>query len=78
MIDFIKIDKIFTDSIGSQSVSFKMLKMMLQMLAQTGATIIVEGIEEQHQADFFLKEYPRIVGQGWFYGRPVDIDKITS
>ncbi|PBI78808.1 hypothetical protein A9993_03305 [Rahnella victoriana] len=76
--DFIKIDKIFTDSIGSQSVSFKMLKMMLEMLAQTGATIIVEGIEEQHQADFFLKEYPRIVGQGWFYGRPVDIDKITS
>jgi len=55
-----------------------MLKLMLEMLAQTGATIIVEGIEEQHQADFFLKEYPRIVGQGWFYGRPVDIDKITS
>lgn len=76
--DIIKIDKIFTDAIGIESVSFRMLKMMLEMLAQTGSKIIVEGIEEQHQADFLLAHYPKIIAQGWLYGKPVDIGKIRS
>lgn len=76
--DFIKIDKIFTDAIGSESVSFGMLRMMLEMLTQTGAIIIVEGIEEQHQADFLNQQYQGIIGQGWLYGKPVDIEKIIN
>ncbi|MFF6008965.1 EAL domain-containing protein [Rahnella sp. R3(2024)] len=74
--DFIKIDKIFTDAIGTESVSFNMLKMMLEMLTHTGATIIVEGIEEQLQADFLLSHSPTVVGQGWLYGRPVEVEKL--
>ena len=74
--DFIKIDKIFTDAIGTESVSFNMLKMMLEMLTHTGATIIVEGIEEQPQADFLLSHSPTVVGQGWLYGRPVEVEKL--
>ena len=74
--DFIKVDKIFTDSIGTQSVSFSMLKMMLEMLDQTRAAVIVEGIEEQYQADFLLNSCSTIIGQGWLYGKPMESKKI--
>lgn len=76
--DFIKIDKIYTDTIESDSPSSNMLKMILQMLTQTSAMIIVEGIEEKHQADFLHQEDLKIIGQGWLYGKPLDINMIIN
>jgi len=34
----------------------------------------VEGVETDHQANYFPIDPPQIYGQGWLYGRPVSLD----
>lgn len=76
--DFIKVDKSFTDSIGIDSISFSMLKMMLDMLRQLDVIIIIEGIEEREQENYLMHNYNDVVGQGWLYGKPTSIDTIIG
>lgn len=69
-IDIVKIDKLFTDAIGTEGVGFIMFKNMIQMVQQLEIQIIVEGVEFQYQDDYLRENYTKLIGQGWLYGKP--------
>ena len=76
--DTIKIDKAFTGVIGTESVAVAILPQILAMAKSLNLEVIVEGVETDHQANYFSPDPPQIFGQGWLYGRPVSAEAFQS
>jgi sensor c-di-GMP phosphodiesterase-like protein len=72
-VDAIKIDKSFTRSIGTYSVTVGILPQILAMAEALKLAVIVEGIETAEQADYFSRLEQKILAQGWFFGRPIPV-----
>ena len=70
-VDAIKIDKAFTQSIGTDSVTVNILPQILAMAEALHLQVVVEGVETQNQADYFAGAPLHIFAQGWLFGRPV-------
>jgi sensor c-di-GMP phosphodiesterase-like protein len=70
-IDAIKIDRNFTQTIGTDAVTASVVPQILSMAAELNLMVVVEGIETSEQAEYFRKAGAGILGQGWFFGRPV-------
>ena len=78
-VDAIKIDRSFTQSIGTESVTLFILPQILAMAEALQLLVIVEGIETAQQADYFLADArAKILGQGWLFGRPVPVETILG
>jgi sensor c-di-GMP phosphodiesterase-like protein len=73
-VDAIKIDKAFTQAIGTGSVIVAILPQILSMAEALDLAVIVEGIETQEQASYFASDTRLILAQGWLFGRPVPAD----
>ncbi|SDP80488.1 sensor c-di-GMP phosphodiesterase, contains CSS-motif sensor and EAL domain [Phyllobacterium sp. OV277] len=71
-VDGIKMDKSFTQTVGTGSVTVSIVPQIIEMARVLGLSIIVEGIETAMQRDYFAGLKTEIGGQGWFYGRPVN------
>ena len=69
-VDGIKIDKSFTQTIGTRSVSVSIVPQIIDMARAHGLEIVVEGIETPAQRDYFAALKPQVEGQGWLFGRP--------
>ena len=69
--DTIKIDKAFTRVIGTESVTVAILPQILAMAKSLNLDVVVEGVETEHQADYFSSVQQKIFAQGWLYGRPI-------
>ncbi|MGC1461117.1 MAG: EAL domain-containing protein [Terracidiphilus sp.] len=76
--DTIKIDKAFTGVIGTESVAVAILPQILAMAKSLNLEVIVEGVETDHQANYFSPIPPQVYGQGWLYGRPVSIKEFEE
>jgi len=74
-VDAIKIDKSFTQAIGTESVIVAILPQILAMAEALELEVIVEGIETLVQADYFAASARPILAQGWLFGRPVTAGK---
>jgi sensor c-di-GMP phosphodiesterase-like protein len=70
-VDGIKIDKAFTQSIGTEAVTVAILPQMLAMAQALNLQVVVEGIETVDQAAYFAGKEMTMLGQGWLFGRPV-------
>ncbi len=70
-IDTIKIDRSFTQAIGTQAVTVGILPQILAMAATLHLDVIVEGVETSQQASYFAGTERSILAQGWLFGRPV-------
>lgn len=70
-VDAIKIDKVFTQSIGTGSVTMGILPQIVAMADALNLELVVEGIETEEQARYFLPSDTRIRAQGWLFGRPM-------
>jgi sensor c-di-GMP phosphodiesterase-like protein len=70
-VDTIKIDKAFTRVIGTEAVTVAILPQILAMAKSLQLDVVVEGVENERQANYFSTEGQRIYGQGWLYGKPV-------
>lgn len=70
-INAIKIDKSFTQAIGTEAVTSTILPQIMAMADALHLQVIVEGIETSQQASYFNSGSNKILGQGWFFGRPV-------
>lgn len=70
--DVIKIDKMFTDAIGTDSVNAKMVEYLFNMMAMFNTKVVVEGIETYEQAVYAGEHCPHAVGQGWYFGKPMN------
>ena len=69
-VDAIKIDKAFTQSIGTDSVTGVILPQILTMASGLGLLVIAEGIEIPEQAAYFAGFDLPVMGQGWLFGKP--------
>jgi sensor c-di-GMP phosphodiesterase-like protein len=69
-VDAIKIDKAFTQSIGTDSVTGVILPQILTLASGLGLLVIAEGIEIPEQAAYFASFGLPVMGQGWLFGKP--------
>jgi sensor c-di-GMP phosphodiesterase-like protein len=72
--DTIKIDKAFTRVIGTESVTVVILPQILAMAKSLNLDVVVEGVETEHQANYFSQVQQKIYAQGWLYGRPIAVE----
>jgi sensor c-di-GMP phosphodiesterase-like protein len=70
-VDAIKIDRAFTNAIGTEAVTVSILPQILAMADSLKLQVIVEGIETAEQASYFAASAQPVLAQGWFFGRPV-------
>jgi diguanylate cyclase (GGDEF)-like protein/PAS domain S-box-containing protein len=76
-IDILKIDQSFVqDTPGDVSAS-SMVKAIIQLARSLGMNPLAEGIETREQW-LFLVENDCILGQGFYFGRPVPASAISS
>jgi len=70
-VDAIKIDKSFTQAIGTEAVTISILPLILAMAEKLKLLVIVEGVETELQADYFCDAAQPILAQGWHFGHPI-------
>jgi sensor c-di-GMP phosphodiesterase-like protein len=75
-IDGIKIDKSFTQAIGTEAVTVGIIPLILAMAESLRLQVTVEGVETQQQAAYFALPGAGkpFLGQGWLYGRPTPVE----
>ncbi|WP_416059033.1 EAL domain-containing protein, partial [Pseudomonas aeruginosa] len=73
-VDAIKIDKVFTQSIGDSSAVELIFDKLCSMAEHLEIGVVVEGIETQAQADHVLRRSPEALGQGWHFGKALPLE----
>ncbi|WP_197413085.1 EAL domain-containing protein [Vibrio sp. MEBiC08052] len=77
--DEIKIDRMFTSALGTDTIAGRTVNMMLDLLEGfEDVTIVLEGIETPEQVDYLRKRDIAVIGQGWYYARPMPIEEIKA
>lgn len=77
-IDTIKIDKTFVDDITDPIHKGSLVKAIIDMGHNMNFSVIAEGIEQKEQLEF-LKQNHCVLGQGFYYSKPLpkeDIEKM--
>lgn len=77
-VDAIKIDKSFTQAIGTEAVTQSILPQILAMARTLNLDVVVEGVETEAQASYFAAMEQPILAQGWLFGRPVTADRFPT
>ena len=75
-LDAVKIDKLFTQAVGSDSVVGQIFEPICTMARVLDVDIVVEGLETEEQATHVARLAPEAIGQGWLLGRPVPLDAL--
>jgi EAL domain-containing protein (putative c-di-GMP-specific phosphodiesterase class I) len=76
-IDVLKIDQSFVAGIAESSESVAIVHTLVQLGKVLGLTIIAEGIETDDQLER-LKAEGVDVGQGFLFGRPLDVGRVDQ
>lgn len=76
-IQVLKVDRSFVDDIGKNSSNEAIILTTLRMAESLNMYCIAEGIESQHQVDFFkLHQCEHL--QGYFFSRPVPTEETVA
>lgn len=77
-IDEVKIDKSITDSIGELSVNNNVLSGLVEIFKDITHKVVFEGVETSTQVKYLTEMFPECCVQGWYYSKPLSIDKLTK
>jgi sensor c-di-GMP phosphodiesterase-like protein len=77
-VDVLKIDQAFTRTIGTDSVTAAIVPQILEMAKALMLKVVVEGVEEQAQADYLEERSSGLQVQGWLFGRPVPSGELRT
>jgi len=76
-IDVLKIDKSFTSSVDTDSVTNHVTKHIIDIAKELKLKIIAEGVETKGQADY-LKSHEVDFAQGWLYAKAMPLHEFLS
>lgn len=76
-VDRIKIDKSFTDALGTEAVTASVVPQILSMAQALNLGVIVEGVETLAQ-EKSLKQLGVKYAQGWLYGKPMTASQLRA
>jgi diguanylate cyclase (GGDEF)-like protein/PAS domain S-box-containing protein len=76
-LNTLKIDMSFVSGIGRYRDDEKLIETIILMARQFGLTIVAEGVEGSSQEDF-LRSLGCHYGQGYLYGKPMDMATFTE
>lgn len=71
-IDFVKIDRTFTDGLGTDDNDTAIVKATIALAHSLGLRVVAEGVETTAQRDL-LQELGCDLGQGYLFAKPLDI-----
>jgi sensor c-di-GMP phosphodiesterase-like protein len=77
-VDAIKIDRVFTQAVGTGSVTVGILPQILAMADALHLEVVVEGIETEEQARYFASAEKPIHAQGWLFGQPASAGELLK
>jgi sensor c-di-GMP phosphodiesterase-like protein len=70
-VDGIKIDRAFTDAVGTGSLTAVIVPQILAMARNLKVKVVVEGVERAEQSSYFAGLEQEILAQGWHFGEPI-------
>jgi diguanylate cyclase (GGDEF)-like protein/PAS domain S-box-containing protein len=76
-IDKLKIDKSFVDNLFSDPDDANIVQAVIVLGHKMNMEIVAEGIETRDQL-MFLKKHQSDFGQGYYFNRPLTVDKLSS
>jgi len=77
-VDAIKIDRAFTDAIGTDSLTAVIVPQILAMADALKIKVVVEGVERAEQSAFFIQLDQKILAQGWHFGEPIPAHQLLQ
>ncbi|MGN0114489.1 MAG: EAL domain-containing protein, partial [Acutalibacteraceae bacterium] len=75
--DYIKIDKVFVDDVTEESINAKVIRTLSDLSGIYNSKVCVEGVETKEQYEV-LKKCKVDSMQGYYFSRPVDLQKFNS
>ncbi len=76
-IDILKVDQTFIANIQANKVDQTIVESVIECSSKLGIKICIEGVETKQISDF-VDKYKADTRQGYFYSRPVTIDKFVD
>jgi sensor c-di-GMP phosphodiesterase-like protein len=77
-VDAIKIDRAFTDAVGTGSLTAVIVPQILAMANTLNVKVVVEGVERPEQSAYFASLNQEILAQGWHFGEAIPVDELLS
>jgi sensor c-di-GMP phosphodiesterase-like protein len=77
-VDAIKIDRAFTDAIGTGSLTAVIVPQILAMASTLNVKVVVEGVERAEQSDYFANLDQQILAQGWHFGEAIPASSLLK
>lgn len=75
-VDALKMDKAFTQTVGTDALTVSIVPQILSIAQEYKLGIVVEGIETEEQAAYFKALPLSIAAQGWYFGKPQNINEV--